>query len=114
MIKNQYLWSDETKAQGIDHLLTHLTPYRSLQSYDTSPKPTVTVVYEPLKNYSIIGSGFGTSPILYIGNTRLTSFFFNSDTNITFRFPAIGGGNYLMRIENPGVGYALQSWFGAV
>ena len=57
--------------------------------------------------YNIIGTGFGINPILYIGNNRYTDFIFNNDTNITFRFPSLGGGNYLMRVENPLLGYTL-------
>ena len=66
-----------------------------------------TIKYEPTMIYNILGSGFGNNPILYIGNNRITTFIYNDNVNITFRFPSLGGGNYVMRVENPSVGYAL-------
>jgi hypothetical protein len=54
------------------------------------------------------GLGFGTTPILWIGEVKLsgTQFKFSNDTYIEFLFPFLPAGYYIMRIEVPGKGFS--------
>lgn len=54
--------------------------------------------------------------MLLIGNTRLSGaqLLEGTDTTIKFVFPALGGGKYLMRVENPQRGYANNVWMAEI
>lgn len=114
----RFLFSEETKQRGPNHLMHFLTPYRSLQSTDPQiPNPTTVVNYGGSKETTIKlrGLGFGPGPILWIGEYRLSGlqFKFANDTYIEFLFPYIPAGEYIMRIEAPGKGFS-QAWKGYV